>query len=67
MRELLRRPVGVLLLDYGAVEGVGAVSTRKLPIKVPVSVDEKFGRGWQCPPILIGGCHSDGDWDFCTS
>ena len=58
----------MLLLDYDAVEGAGAVSTRRLYIEAAGSeADEKVGRGWQCPSILIGGRHNDGDGGFCAS
>ena len=40
---------GVLLLDYDAVEGAGAVLTHRLYIEAAGSeADEKVSRGWQC-------------------
>ena len=50
------------------MEVAGAVSARRLYIEaVGSEADEKVGRGWHCPSILIGGRHNDRDGSFCAS
>ena len=59
---------GVLLLDYDAVEGAGAVLSHRLYIEAAGSeADEKVSIGWQCLSILIDGRRNDGDGGFCVS
>ena len=50
------------------MEVAGAVSARRLYIEaVGSEADEKVGRGWHCPSILIGGRHNNRDGSFCAS
>ena len=56
------------MLDYDAVEGAGTVSARRIYIEaVGSEADEKVGRGWHCPSILIGGRQNDRNGSFCAS
>ena len=61
--------IGMLLLDYDAVEGVCAVLSHGLYIKAVGSEgDEKVSNGClQCLTTLIDGRRNNGDGGFCAS